>query len=348
MPPALLHGVLNVGSINEDRVYRVHSIARPGETVCGLEYRVFAGGKGANQSVALARAGARVRHVGKVGNGGAWLRDKLAGCGVGVRHVTVADAPTGHAVIQVDASGENSIVLFPGTNHQITADERRQALDGAAPGDWLLLQNEVNDIPDLMAMGRERGLRIVLNPAPMTTPVRAYPLELADLLILNETEGEALTGEGEPSRLLDALRRRLPAATIVLTLGAAGARVAERDGDASPVATPPCPGHRHHGRRRHLRRLLPGSADRGQDAGGGRALRLPRGGLVRHTPRCHGLDPAARRGGELDPSAPLTGRMRPTPARPRPPHLRTVPATAGRRPTPPCSRPPPWRLGPRP
>ncbi|OPZ29962.1 MAG: Ribokinase [Lentisphaerae bacterium ADurb.BinA184] len=238
MPPALLHGVLNVGSINEDRVYRVHSIARPGETVCGLEYRVFAGGKGANQSVALARAGARVRHVGKVGNGGAWLRDKLAGCGVGVRHVTVADAPTGHAVIQVDASGENSIVLFPGTNHQITADERRQALDGAAPGDWLLLQNEVNDIPDLMAMGRERGLRIVLNPAPMTTPVRAYPLELADLLILNETEGEALTGEGEPSRLLDALRRRLPAATIVLTLGAAGARVAERDGDASPVATP--------------------------------------------------------------------------------------------------------------
>ena len=137
--------VLNYGSLNEDRVYRVRSIARPGETVRSHEYRLFAGGKGANQSVALAQAGARVWHAGKLGKDAGWLREKLAGCGVNVERVIQCDRPTGHAVIQVDDAGENSIVVFPGTNLEITEEERTQALAGFGAGDFLLLQNEIND-----------------------------------------------------------------------------------------------------------------------------------------------------------------------------------------------------------
>ena len=210
--------ILNFGSLNIDLVYQVEHIARPGETIASSAHQVFAGGKGANQSAALARAGARVFHAGQVGPDGQWLVDKLAGLGVDVQHIRVGDVPTGHAIIQVDRQGQNSIVLFAGANAQIDRGAIDATLSQFNRGDTLLLQNEINDISYIITSAAERGLTICLNPAPFDPQVRAYPLELVDLLIVNETEATGLAGASEPG----ALAALCPRAQIALTLGAAG------------------------------------------------------------------------------------------------------------------------------
>lgn len=189
--------IFNVGSLNIDRVYRVPAIVRPGETLAVSNFRVFAGGKGLNQSVAAARAGARVRHVGCVGGDGRWLIESLKASGVDTSAVRVADdLVTGCAIIQVADDGENAIVIDPGTNQKIEPQDIDAALASAEPGDVLLLQNETNANANAnaIAAARRAGLRIVLNPAPMTDAVEALPLEAVDLLIVNETEADALGG----------------------------------------------------------------------------------------------------------------------------------------------------------
>ena len=212
--------ILNFGSLNIDLVYQVEHIARPGETIASSSHQVFAGGKGANQSAALARAGASVFHAGQVGPDGQWLVDKLAGLGVNVQHIRVGDVPTGHAIIQVDHHGQNSIVLFAGANAEIDRGAIDAALSHFDQGDILLLQNEINDIAYIITSAAEQGLMICLNPAPFGPEVCAYPLELVDLLIVNETEATGLAGASDPA----ALASLCPRAQIVLTLGAAGAQ----------------------------------------------------------------------------------------------------------------------------
>ena len=136
--------ILNFGSINIDLVYRVPHIVKPGETLSSLSLARFAGGKGNNQSIALARAGAPVFHAGKIGKDGAWIVAMLKVAGADVRFVKKDPGPTGHAVIQVADSGQNSIVLFPGANRTITPQEIRDTLAHFGKGDILLLQNEIN------------------------------------------------------------------------------------------------------------------------------------------------------------------------------------------------------------
>lgn len=159
--------VLNFGSLNIDLVYRVRDFVRPGETISAQEFARFAGGKGLNQSVALARAGAQVVHAGAVGADGGFLLDLLRESGVDCSAVAVVDdVPTGHAVIQVSDAGENSIVLYPGANHRITAELIDRALAPTEPGDVLLLQNEISSMIDIMRRAHDRDLRIFFNPAP--------------------------------------------------------------------------------------------------------------------------------------------------------------------------------------
>ena len=214
--------ILNFGSLNIDLVYQVEHIARPGETIASSAHQVFAGGKGANQSAALARAGASVFHAGQVGSDGQWLVDKLAGLGVDVQHIRVGDVPTGHAIIQVDRQGQNSIVLFAGANAQIDQVAIDATLSHFGAGDILLLQNEINDIPYIMAAAAKRELRICLNPAPCGPAVRDYPLKLVHWLVVNQTEAQSLVAAETPEQALAALAAAYPRAAIVLTLGAAG------------------------------------------------------------------------------------------------------------------------------
>jgi ribokinase len=214
--------ILNFGSINIDHVYQVDHFVRPGETLPGLSYRRFAGGKGSNQSIALARAGARVHHAGRVGGDGAWVIDMLREAGVDTENVEVIDGPSGHAVIQVNPSGENAIIIHGGANREITERDARRVLSGFSDGDYLLLQNEISSMPEIMKIGAERGLKIVFNPAPMTADVPSCPLSLVGMFIINEVEGEELTGEREPDKIVGAMLDAWPRAATALTLGSRG------------------------------------------------------------------------------------------------------------------------------
>jgi ribokinase len=219
--------IINFGSLNIDHVYRVEHFVRPGETIASRSYEQFAGGKGFNQSIALARAGAQVRHAGKVGAEGGWLLDMLRKAGAQTEDVLQVEIPTGHALIQVEASGENAIILYGGANQSITTEDVERVLVRATAGDYLLLQNEINNMDLILRRGAEEELRIVFNPAPMTGAVLDYPLDGVTIFIVNETEAEALTGASTPDAIVDAMRQRFPRAATVLTMGAAGAIYAD-------------------------------------------------------------------------------------------------------------------------
>lgn len=215
--------VLNFGSINIDHVYRVPHLVRPGETLSARSYTIKPGGKGANQSAAIALAGGSVFHAGKIGQDGRWMVDMLDEFGVDTRFVRVGETATGHAVIQVDDNGENSIVIYGGGNQEITSDEIDATLDSVDAGTVLLLQNEINDVPYIMRAAAERGIEICINPAPMTEAVRGYPLELVKTLMVNETEARGILGSDVPDEgLLDRLTEQVPGADLIITLGAAG------------------------------------------------------------------------------------------------------------------------------
>lgn len=229
--------ILNFGSLNIDHVYHVASFVRPGETVSSLRYDRIPGGKGLNQSVALARAGAHVFHAGKVGSDGKFLVELLRRDGVNTDWVAENGSVTGHACIQVDENGQNCIVLHGGANREITVDEVHQVLDAFHAGDWLVLQNEISCLPEIIQAAAERGLVIVLNPSPITPDLLKMDLSPVSYLLLNETEGKDLTGETQPQKITAALLGRYPNLKIVLTLGGDGALYADA---ASSVSVPAC------------------------------------------------------------------------------------------------------------
>ena len=214
--------VLNYGSLNIDLVYRLDHLVLPGETQAAERFDRFCGGKGLNQSIALARAGAKTLHAGKIGPDGEMLLSALREAGVDVSPVTVGQEPSGHAVIQVERSSQNAIIIYAGANGCISEKEIDAALSRMEKGDWLLLQNEINSIPAIIRKAKARGLRIAFNPAPMDEGVKTYPLDLIDLFVVNETEAAALTGLAEEADALTAMEQTYPSAIHVVTLGSRG------------------------------------------------------------------------------------------------------------------------------
>jgi ribokinase len=215
--------VLNFGSINVDHVYTVEYFVRPGETISCQEYRQFAGGKGLNQSIALAQAGACVYHSGKIGVADIWLKTLMEDKGVDTRFVETINGASGHAIIQVNAKGENSIVIVGGANQLLIASDIERVIENFGKEDYLLVQNEVNAVPQIIRYAKAKGLTIVFNPAPMNPEVLNYPLELVDILVLNETEARSLTGEIKPEAIYETISHRYPKTAIVLTMGHKGA-----------------------------------------------------------------------------------------------------------------------------
>ncbi len=219
--------VLNFGSLNIDYVYKVDNFIKPGETKAARSLEVFAGGKGLNQSLALARAGANAAHAGKIGAEGRFLAEKLQAAGVDASRVEVSSSANGHAIIQVDDAGRNCILLFGGANRDIDEAFIERSLDGFGAGDILLLQNEIASIPAIMAKAKARGMTIVMNPAPFDAGIASYPLELIDIFILNEIEAADLAGVDDPEAAASALGARFPSAKIVVTLGSEGSLCVE-------------------------------------------------------------------------------------------------------------------------
>ena len=229
-----------LGSVNIDRVYRVAHVAAPGETVNAASFEVFPGGKGYNQTTALARAGANVCLVGAIGADGSWLLGDLRAAGADVSRVATTNAPTGHAVIQVADDGANSIVVSAGANALVTVPMLEAGLSFAHEGDFFLAQNETSCVAEGLALAKKKGLLTALNPSPFDDRVSALPLGLVDLFFLNETEGAALSGasrSADPRDMLAVLRSKFPAAGFVLTLGGAGCMVLGR-GASAPEKIP--------------------------------------------------------------------------------------------------------------
>lgn len=218
-----------LGSLNLDFVYQVDSIVSPGQTIKSLEVQTHLGGKGGNQSIALARAGANVSHIGSIGADGIELRRNLESNGVNVQFVRVGEVRTGHAIIQVQRSGQNAIIVEAGANGSISEELIRTALETAEPEDWLLAQNETNLVPWAIEYAKKRGVRIAYNPSPFDAETVTAVLPYLDLIILNETEGRDLTGESDPLLIIKGVRGRAPRLDIALTLGGDGAYLASNE-----------------------------------------------------------------------------------------------------------------------
>ncbi|SMX47060.1 ribokinase [Actibacterium lipolyticum] len=185
--------VFNLGSINVDYFYEVPHIPAEGETIAAKMHRSGLGGKGANQSVAAALAGANVTHIGAIGEDGGWTVERLNGHGIDVSHVATVATPTAHAVITVDPAGENTIVLFTGANMEQSEDRISAALASGKPNDTLLLQNETSHQVFAARGAREKGMRVVYSAAPFSVDAVTAMLPHLSMLVLNEVEAEQLT-----------------------------------------------------------------------------------------------------------------------------------------------------------
>ena len=209
--------IWNLGSINADFVYSVPHIPGPGETLASTKREVFLGGKGANMSVAAARAGAQVKHIGAVGKDGAWAAQTLLEYGVDTRHITTLDTETAHAIIAVDVNSENMIILHPGANAEIPHAILQNALSEAQTGDWFITQNETNLQRTGAQLARKMGLKVAYAAAPFDAARVQAVLEHLDFLILNAVEAEQLK---QATGLAPA---DLGVADVIVTLGADGA-----------------------------------------------------------------------------------------------------------------------------
>ena len=214
--------VLNFGSLNLDYVYAVDHFVKPGETIRSAGRSVMHGGKGLNQSIALARAGVQVVHAGCIGAGGEPLRNVLAENGVDVSGLRDVAEMQGHTVIQVDAAGENSIILFPGSNECVTEEQIRKTLNRFSAGDWLVLQNEINGLPYIVEQAYTRDMRIALNPSPFNEKLKDVDFSRLSWLLVNEVEAEQITGAADPDKAGEILRQRYPELSVLITLGKKG------------------------------------------------------------------------------------------------------------------------------
>jgi ribokinase len=221
--------VINFGSINIDHVYQVEHFVQPGETIASSHYQCLLGGKGANQSIALARAGSEVLHVGKINQADVAFKQTMIRDGIDCKHITCTETASGHAIIQVTPSAENAIVLFGGANHEITPKDIVYALDTVKPADWVLTQNETNSVDQVLLQAKAKGLRVAFNPAPMTESVKHLPHECIDLLIVNEVEAEELSGRRDLDKIEAYFREDWPHAEILITMGKAGVRMLKKD-----------------------------------------------------------------------------------------------------------------------
>lgn len=223
--------IFNLGSINADHIYQVPHLPQPGETLSASGLATGLGGKGANQSVAAARAGAKVRQIGAVGPDGQWALDQLTGFGVDVSGISRSAAPTAHAIINVDRVGENAIVIFPGANQKQSLTAVLETLSHAQKGDILLLQNETNLQVEAAKNARERGLFVIYSAAPFAADAVRAMLPHANLLVMNEGEHEALSSELGTENLPDR----------IITRGAKGAIWKSATGDIETPAFPVTP-----------------------------------------------------------------------------------------------------------
>ena len=214
--------IYNIGSLNIDYVYTVDHFVAAGETLSSEKMAVFPGGKGLNQSVALARAGANVIHGAVIGDNGSLLTDTLTSSGVDASRIEMISGSCGCAIIQVDKNGQNCILLFAGTNYCIDEAYIEKVLFDAEENDILLLQNEINNLDHIFKVAREKRMQIAFNPSPFHEDIKKLPLDCVKWWFCNEIEGAALFGCSDPKEIAKAFLRQYPNSNLILTLGKDG------------------------------------------------------------------------------------------------------------------------------
>jgi ribokinase len=218
------------GSLNIDNVYHVSRFVSRGETLAADALSIFSGGKGLNQSIALARAGLEVYHAGAIGKDGLFLLDELNRAGVETRYVAVLDnTRTGHAIIQKHSDGDNCILLYGGANQKITPEQIDRTLADFSEGDLLVVQNEISELDYLVSGAKQRHMKVALNPSPMENSLLPL-LSKVDYLILNEIEAAQFLRQAQaedPENMAGELIRQFPGVTIALTLGKEGSVYAD-------------------------------------------------------------------------------------------------------------------------
>lgn len=225
-----------LGSINVDHVIQVPYFPKPGETLIGKNYQIAYGGKGANQAVAAARSGAKVSFIGAIGDDsiGEIMKASFANDGINVSAIsTIDNQSTGLALIQVSASGENSIVISAGANADLDIEKVQQSQGIIQQSDCLLMQLEspLASITLAAQLAKQAGTTVVLNPAPAQQLPETL-LSLVDIITPNETETEILTGitvVDQPSAQQAAnYFHQLGINTVLITLGAKGVFISEQ------------------------------------------------------------------------------------------------------------------------
>ena len=219
--------VLNIGSMNLDLVYSVDHIVQPGETEASFALDTFLGGKGLNQSMALAKAGVEVYQGGMIGEDGQVFLDACKQYGVKADYIRTIPGKSGHAVIQRDKNAQNCILLYGGANQMLTEEYVDSVLADFGKDDILLLQNEVNQMPYIVDKAYEKGMQIALNPSPFNEKLDEVDMKKISIFLLNEVEGNQVTGLTDPDEIIAEMLGRFPNAKIVLTLGKDGAVYAD-------------------------------------------------------------------------------------------------------------------------
>jgi len=221
--------IFNFGSLNIDHTYYLSDFPKQGETMPCKSYEKSYGGKGLNQSIALKRAGAEVVHIGKVGYDGDVILNILREEDINTDFIEISkEASTGHAIIFVDEKGENTIVTYSGANLEVETSQIDKAFERSENGDFVLIQNEINNISYIAKKAKELGLKLIFNPAPFKD-LDGFLFELVDILILNEVEGKEFTGEDNPNKIVSNISEKYPDAKIVLTLGEDGSIYKSKD-----------------------------------------------------------------------------------------------------------------------
>ena len=221
--------VLNIGSMNLDLVYSVDHIVQPGETEASTALDTFLGGKGLNQSMALAKASVEVYQGGMIGEDGQPFLDACAEYGVKADYIRTVPGKSGHAVIQRDKNAQNCILLYGGANQMLTEEYVDSVLADFGAGDILLLQNEVNQMPYIVEKAYEKGMQIALNPSPFNEKLNEVDMAKISIFLMNEVEGNQITGLTDPDEIIAEMLKRFPKARIVLTLGKDGAVYADAE-----------------------------------------------------------------------------------------------------------------------
>lgn len=207
--------IWNLGSVNIDHVYRLPHLPLPGETLAAHSYSVGLGGKGANQSIAASRAGAQTHHIGAIGSSDDWVLRRLQEAGIETGAIAqLADHASGHAIILLDETAENRIIIHPGANRALDAGAVAQHLAAITAGDRLLIQNETNCQIEAARIAQKAGAGVIYSAAPFDLTALKAILPFASVLAMNA---------GEADQLFAAMPGDLPVDGLLITRGSEGA-----------------------------------------------------------------------------------------------------------------------------